>query len=143
MLRTNCLDCLDRTNVVQLNIGVYILEMMMDRLKLLNQGVHGSVSVVYETFHSFWADAGDLLSLQYSGTTSTTASVSRTGKQNFFDKLKHRFKSVERYLQYNLQDDLKHECILIFLNKHPQCGVSGVRAFLESQLCARETSFVK
>jgi hypothetical protein len=32
-MRTNCLDCLDRTNVTQTKIALKILEIILDRIK--------------------------------------------------------------------------------------------------------------
>ena len=37
VFRTNCLDCLDRTNVVQTKIAFRIIESVLDRLKDMNR----------------------------------------------------------------------------------------------------------
>ena len=37
VMRTNCLDCLDRTNVVQTKIAFRIVENILDRLKESNR----------------------------------------------------------------------------------------------------------
>lgn len=37
VMRTNCLDCLDRTNVVQSKMLLKIVELILDQLKQLNR----------------------------------------------------------------------------------------------------------
>ena len=37
-MRTNCLDCLDRTNVTQTKIAMRVIESILDRLKAMNRG---------------------------------------------------------------------------------------------------------
>lgn len=37
VMRTNCLDCLDRTNVVQTRLAFRIIDEILDRLKSLNR----------------------------------------------------------------------------------------------------------
>ena len=37
VMRTNCLDCLDRTNVTQTKIAFRILEAILDKIKDLNK----------------------------------------------------------------------------------------------------------
>ena len=42
-MRTNCLDCLDRTNVTQTKIVMRIVENILDRIKTSNRkGANGS-----------------------------------------------------------------------------------------------------
>lgn len=41
IVRTNCLDCLDRTNVTQTMIAKRILESILDRIKELNRKLGG------------------------------------------------------------------------------------------------------
>ena len=38
VMRTNCLDCLDRTNVVQNKLAFRIIEAILDQLKVMNRG---------------------------------------------------------------------------------------------------------
>lgn len=41
-MRTNCLDCLDRTNVTQTKIVMKIVEIILDHIKFMNRkGMNG------------------------------------------------------------------------------------------------------
>lgn len=61
ILRTNCMDCLDRTNVTQSACGRRALE-----LQLKNEGIDMSLQVDQTTtwFNTLWADNGDAISKQ-------------------------------------------------------------------------------
>jgi hypothetical protein len=61
VLRTNCMDCLDRTNVVQSACGRRALE-----LQLKEEGIDMSLQLDQTTqwFNTLWADNGDAISKQ-------------------------------------------------------------------------------
>ncbi len=136
VFRTNCLDCLDRTNVTQKMIASKCLEMQLDWLKHEYQGnnyVRDSFnehndSALLEHMKNMWADNGDVLSKQYAGTGSTITSVTKTGKQGFMGKVNQAMMGVERFFKNNLEDDFKQECIKLLLNQHPTQQIYGIRA---------------
>ncbi|KAG1708515.1 Synaptojanin-1 [Nymphon striatum] len=65
-IRTNCLDCLDRTNAVQSMIGLDILQKQLCYLGLdQNPTV---VSRFVEAFKQMWVQNGDQVSRMYAGT---------------------------------------------------------------------------
>lgn len=73
VFRTNCLDCLDRTNVIQGIISQIAIDSFLGhRDQLVGEDfwiVHGGL----------WADAGDALSKIYAGTGALKSSFTRTG----------------------------------------------------------------
>jgi synaptojanin len=73
VFRTNCLDCLDRTNVIQGIISQIALDSFLGHKDQLVGdefwNVHGNL----------WADAGDALSKIYAGTGALKSSFTRTG----------------------------------------------------------------
>ena len=85
--RTNCIDSLDRTNVVQSAFGRYFIFMMLNDCKFYNSPP--SVDDIFKqfqggfekTFKLLWADQGDSLSLAYSGTGALKSDFVRTGKR--------------------------------------------------------------
>ncbi|XP_070565612.1 synaptojanin-1-like [Ptychodera flava] len=93
-VRTNCLDCLDRTNAVQTFLGLSMLPKQLDCLGLDKSSVRSRFDEFYK---NMWALNGDHVSRIYAGTGAlegkTTAgklrdgarSVSRTIQNNFFD----------------------------------------------------------
>jgi SacI homology domain len=73
VFRTNCLDCLDRTNVIQGIVSQMAIETFLGhRDQLVGEDfwiVHGGL----------WADTGDALSKTYAGTGALKSSFTRTG----------------------------------------------------------------
>jgi hypothetical protein len=63
VFRINCIDCLDRTNNVQLTIGMVVLTMQMASLK---RGHH--VEKLANHLKEMWINNGDNISRIYTGT---------------------------------------------------------------------------
>uniref|UniRef100_A0A1B6C9Y5 phosphoinositide 5-phosphatase n=1 Tax=Clastoptera arizonana TaxID=38151 RepID=A0A1B6C9Y5_9HEMI len=102
-LRTNCLDCLDRTNCVQTFIGLQIL---MKQLQLLNLSEkQQTVSRFEEVFRQMWINNGNEVSKIYAG----------TGAIQGGSKLMDGARSAARTIQNNLLDNSKQEAIDVLL----------------------------
>nr|PNR49381.1 hypothetical protein PHYPA_011277 [Physcomitrium patens] len=71
VLRTNCIDCLDRTNVTQSMFGRKVLEVQLIKLNLFQQSEkleqHQDLDKEFKR-RTVWADNGDDISMQYAGT---------------------------------------------------------------------------
>lgn len=115
VIRTNCLDCLDRTNVVQSKIA---WEVLLRQLRTINKDFEMTQDQNFtNAFKLQWADNGDYLSLQYTGTGSTISSVTRTDKQGFRALIKQGLTSIERFYNANMEDDTKQLSIDHILRK--------------------------
>ena len=66
VIRSNCTDCLDRTNAVQSFIGLKILTHMLARMKLDEK--ENIVSRFEDGFKQMWINNGNALSKLYAGT---------------------------------------------------------------------------
>lgn len=98
IFRTNCLDCLDRTNFVQQLISKYALELFF-MMYNINPGQD------FWSKHNFiWADNGDQLSQIYAGTNALKSSFTRSGKMNLAGALADVTKSVSRMYINNFVD---------------------------------------
>ena len=126
--RTNCLDCLDRTNVIQTRISWLVLKNMFKFLKLDNQIFNDIFNTqenffsvgnneFKENFKNLWAENGDKLSIQYAGTSSTITTVTKTGGHGLMGLLQHGIATVSRLYQGNFEDNFKQECIDTLLQK--------------------------
>ena len=126
--RTNCLDCLDRTNVIETRISWLILENMFKYLKFDDKNIQLlfnkqekfftlSQNTFKENFKDIWAENGDKISIQYAGTASTITTVTKTGGHNLKGIFKHGVATVNRFYQGTFEDKFKQECIDIFLQK--------------------------
>lgn len=111
VFRTNCLDCLDRTNMIQNIISQKHLENM---LRILS--IHPS-SGLWERHGILWADNGDALSRIYAGTGALKTSFTRKGKMSIAGALADATKSAARMYINNFQDKGKQEVIDIMLGR--------------------------
>lgn len=102
-LRTNCLDCLDRTNCVQTFIGLQILVKQLEVLNLHEK--QQIVSRFEEVFRQMWVNNGNEVSKIYAG----------TGAIQGGSKLMDGARSAARTIQNNLLDNSKQEAIDILL----------------------------
>ncbi|KAJ5217507.1 uncharacterized protein N7469_011132 [Penicillium citrinum] len=111
VFRTNCLDCLDRTNLVQTIISSMALESFLH-----HQG--GRLSSELQMRHStLWADNGDALSKIYAGTGALKSSFTRTGKMSLAGALADARKSATRLYVNNFTDKAKQKTIDILLGR--------------------------
>ncbi|CAL8266372.1 unnamed protein product [Merluccius merluccius] len=101
-IRTNCLDCLDRTNSVQ---AYFALEMLPKQLEVMGLTEKPQlVARFQEVFRTMWSLNGDSVSKIYAGTGALDGKA-KVGK------LKDGARSVTRTIQNNFFDSSKQEAI--------------------------------
>jgi len=112
VVRTNCIDCLDRTNVTQSMLGRKALETQLRRICLFEASEtlhqHSDLDV---KFQCSWADNGDDISIQYSGTQALKGDFVRYGKRTAFGLLQDGFNSLSRYYLNNFKDGIKQDAM--------------------------------
>lgn len=123
VFRTNCIDCLDRTNVVQSMLARRALTNMLRRLNVLKpdevtEQMHGLEML----FKNVWADNADLISIQYSGTGALKTDFTRTGKRTKAGLCRDGINSMTRYIRNNFKDGFRQDAIDLFL------GLSDLRS---------------
>ncbi|RMX42694.1 hypothetical protein pdam_00011856 [Pocillopora damicornis] len=97
VFRTNCIDSLDRTNVVQ--------SLFARRI---------------------WADNADACSVQYAGTGALKTDFTRTGKRSTLGALKDGFNSAVRYYKNNFADGFRQDSIDLFLGNYVVDSNEGI-----------------
>ncbi|XP_032869712.1 phosphatidylinositide phosphatase SAC2-like [Amblyraja radiata] len=102
VLRTNCMDSLDRTNVVQAAISRHILEQQLKMLNLLPAQCRLSHKSL-KTFQNMWANNGDAISRQYAGTAAMKSDFTRTGESKFAGAMKDGYRSANRYYLHHFR----------------------------------------
>lgn len=127
IIRSNCLDCLDRTNAIQIKISFLIFisqlkkEKIFSDLKFLKTETNPlklleEENKITTSFRELWANNADAISIIYAGTGSTTSSATRNGSKSglssFFD---HGFKSISRFYLNIFDDGFKQNIIDSFL----------------------------
>ncbi|KLJ07684.1 hypothetical protein EMPG_16845 [Blastomyces silverae] len=109
VFRTNCLDCLDRTNLVQTIISQMALESFLDQ-----QG--GRASDEFWRRHStLWADNGDSLSKIYAGSGALKSSYTRHGKMSLAGAFADIRKSAARLYMNTFTDSARQNTIDLLL----------------------------
>ncbi|KAF1990312.1 hypothetical protein K402DRAFT_460415 [Aulographum hederae CBS 113979] len=116
VVRTNCMDCLDRTNVVQSMLGRFILSRMLIDLGLMREGESAEEDRAFEhLFRNVWADNADVVSKSYSGTGALKTDFTRTGNRTRQGALQDLNNSVTRYVKNNFMDGPRQDAFDLFL----------------------------
>uniref|UniRef100_A0A182N068 Phosphatidylinositol-3-phosphatase SAC1 n=1 Tax=Anopheles dirus TaxID=7168 RepID=A0A182N068_9DIPT len=120
VFRTNCIDCLDRTNVVQSLIAKRSLEQSLVKLGFFRDGEkHIDPTSLFEAvFKAVWANNADLISTQYSGTGALKTDFTRTGKRTFMGLVRDGLNSMKRYYMNNFSDGRRQDSIELFLGTY-------------------------
>ena len=111
ILRTNCMDCLDRTNVVQSACARTILEAQLSA---------GSYTIDLQNdpstawFNTLWADNGDAISKQYAGTAALKGDFTRTRKRQITGALTDFGLTLSRYYN-NIVNDYFAQAVIDYL----------------------------
>ncbi|CAE7343782.1 sac1, partial [Symbiodinium sp. KB8] len=107
VVRTNCMDNLDRTNVVQSLFARWAVLFAVTGAS----SAGGSGDVLSSPFKSFerifkalWADHADAMSKLYSGTGALKTDFTRTGKRTAAGAMADGQNSLMRYVLANFQD---------------------------------------
>ncbi|KDQ64344.1 hypothetical protein JAAARDRAFT_27972 [Jaapia argillacea MUCL 33604] len=111
VFRTNCLDCLDRTNFVQ----DILSRTMLEQYLILVRREWVSSIPLWSYHREVWAENGDALSRIYAGTGALNTSFTRSGKRTLAGVLSDATKSVSRAYINNFQDKNKQIAIDMFL----------------------------
>lgn len=111
VFRTNCLDCLDRTNLVQTIISSMALESFI----LQQNGIFASETQLRHS--TLWADNGDALSKIYAGTGALKSSFTRHGKMSIAGALADARKTATRLYVNNFSDKARQKTIDLLLGR--------------------------
>ncbi|KAG7137477.1 Phosphatidylinositide phosphatase SAC2 like protein [Verticillium longisporum] len=101
VLRTNCMDCLDRTNVCQSSFAKYMLE---SQLKAEGYDLSMQVDQQSAWFNTLWADNGDSVSKQYASTAAMKGDYTRYKTRNYRGMLNDLGFSLTRFYNGMVND---------------------------------------
>lgn len=116
VVRTNCIDCLDRTNVVQSVIAKQKLVQQLQELGIITNNV--SFPFLDHMFQNVWADNADAISMQYSGTGALKTDYTRTGKRSKSGIVSDLMKSILRYVKNHYLDGFKQDAFDLFTGEY-------------------------
>ena len=131
VVRTNCMDCLDRTNVVQTMFARWELTRQLIDLGVLKQGESQDDDPGFrDLYRNLWADNADVVSNSYSGTGALKTDFTRTGERTRSGALQDGRNSITRYIKNNFFDGPRQDGFDVFLGAYrPAAYVGGTLTF--------------
>lgn len=110
VFRVNCMDNLDRTNVV---MSLFARRCTLTSLGLYREDSPSVLDSPYENFElvfkNAWADNADYVSKMYAGTGALKTDFTRTGKRTVSGALQDGVNSVTRYYLNNFSDGVRQD----------------------------------
>ncbi|KAJ8769901.1 hypothetical protein K2173_008983 [Erythroxylum novogranatense] len=124
VLRTNCVDCLDRTNVAQYAYGLAALGRQLHAMGLTDIPKVDPDSTIAAALMDMYQSMGDALAQQYGGSAAhNTVFPERQGKWKATTQSTEFLKSIKRYYSNAYTDGEKQDAINLFLGYfQPQEG---------------------
>lgn len=124
VLRTNCIDCLDRTNVAQFAYGLAALGHQLHALEMIDVPKIDLNSPVADDLMGFYEKMGDTLAHQYGGSAAHNKIFSqRRGQWKAATQSQEFFRTLQRYYSNAYMDAEKQNAINVFLGHfQPQHG---------------------
>ncbi|CAJ1066585.1 phosphatidylinositide phosphatase SAC2-like isoform X2 [Xyrichtys novacula] len=108
--RVNCMDCLDRTNVVQAAIARVVMEQQLKKLGVMPPEQPLPLKC-YRIYQIMWANNGDTISRQYAGTAALKGDFTRTGERKLAGVMKDGVNSANRYYLNRFRDAYRQAVI--------------------------------
>jgi len=116
--RSNCIDCLDRTNAAQFVVGKVALALQLQAL-----GVIADDSINYDSdaanlFAHMFNDHGDTLASQYGGSHLVNTTDSYRKINNWQSNSRDMLESFKRYYHNSFLDSQRQEAYNLFLGNY-------------------------
>ncbi|KAM6563264.1 hypothetical protein CsatB_023262 [Cannabis sativa] len=116
VLRTNCIDCLDRTNVAQYAYGLAALGRQLHAMGLTDMLKVDPDSTIAAALMDMYQSMGDALAQQYGGSEAhNTVFTERQGKWKATTQSREFLKSIKRYYSNTCTDGEKQDAMNLFL----------------------------
>ncbi|XP_061364596.1 phosphoinositide phosphatase SAC3-like [Gastrolobium bilobum] len=124
VLRTNCIDCLDRTNVAQYAYGLAALGRQLHALGIIDDPKIDVDDPLGDDLMGFYERMGDTLAHQYGGSAAHNKIFSeRRGQWRAATESQEFFRTLQRYYNNAYMDAEKQNAINVFLGHfQPQQG---------------------
>uniref|UniRef100_A0A060SXW8 ARAD1A07876p n=1 Tax=Blastobotrys adeninivorans TaxID=409370 RepID=A0A060SXW8_BLAAD len=116
--RTNCIDCLDRTNAAQFVIGKKALGYQLYALKVIDspnvEYDSDAVNLLTEMFH----DHGDTIALQYGGSHLVNTMETYRKINQWSSHSRDMIESIRRFYSNSFVDSQRQDAINLFLGNY-------------------------
>jgi hypothetical protein len=115
IVRTNCIDCLDRTNAAQFVIGKCALGLQLYALGVISQPTVPFDSDATNVFNAMYHDHGDTIALQYGGSHLVNTMETYRKISAWTSHSRDIIESIRRYYSNSFTDAEKQDSINLFL----------------------------
>lgn len=116
IIRTNCMDNLDRTNVVQ---SIFARRSLLQQLNKTSDNVLATpfpkLEAIYKTI---WVNNANAMSLLYAGTGALKVDFTKTGKRTIKGMFDDACNSCMRYYLNNFTDGVRQDAIDVMLGNY-------------------------
>jgi len=110
IVRTNCMDNLDRTNVVQAALAKWTINRQLQAAGILPQNASiDDYEALSKDFREMWADHADLIAKAYAGSGALKTDFTRTNKRTRMGAFEDGYKGALRYLKNNYFDGARQD----------------------------------
>lgn len=119
IMRTNCIDCLDRTNAAQFIICKEALTQQLQSLGLISPVTDldydsDLINILTEIFH----DHGDTIAIQYGGSNLVNTMDSYRRINQWSSHTRDMLNSIKRIYSNSFMDSIRQEAINLFLGNY-------------------------
>ncbi|XP_020108626.1 phosphoinositide phosphatase SAC8 isoform X1 [Ananas comosus] len=112
IIRSNCIDCLDRTNVTQSFLARKSLDSQLQKMGAFSSSESiSNHKDIYDMFKILWAEHGDDISLGYAGSHALKGDLVRYGRQTLPGLIKDGMSALSRYYMNNFQDGIRQDAL--------------------------------
>ncbi|KAI9330793.1 SacI homology domain-containing protein [Zopfochytrium polystomum] len=115
VVRTNCIDCLDRTNAAQFVIGKCALGHQLYALGVIAQPSIPFDSDALNMLNAMYHDHGDMIALQYGGSHLVNTMETYRKISHWTSHSRDMIESIRRYYNNSFADNEKQISINLFL----------------------------
>ncbi|QUC15903.1 uncharacterized protein UV8b_00144 [Ustilaginoidea virens] len=116
--RTNCIDCLDRTNAAQFVIGKRALGHQLHALGILDDTRIGYDTDAVNLFTHMWHDHGDTVAVQYGGSQLVNTMETYRKINQWTSHSRDMIESFKRYYNNSFLDSQRQEAYNLFLGNY-------------------------
>uniref|UniRef100_A0A0D9XLD8 SAC domain-containing protein n=1 Tax=Leersia perrieri TaxID=77586 RepID=A0A0D9XLD8_9ORYZ len=137
VLRTNCLDCLDRTNSAQYAYAITAFGHQLEALGLIEELKISEDDPLFHNVMDLYEEMGDVLSMQYTGSAAQHKMFwDIKGQSCVISSFQEVIRSIQPYMHNTLWDRGKQDALnVLFGHCQPQQGKP-----LPPLLCGSEAS---
>ena len=151
IIRTNCVDCLDRTSIFQYIVGLHVLSEQLIDLGVLAMPLRptwalvGEASTLLRRIEDMFDGVSDQLAFQYAGTAAHKKYSSQHRQSSLDSGIissgRELFISLSRHYSSTFSDADKQHAMNLFLHKYRDvsqrvsgdvCNVDGIDKFVHS-----------